>query len=277
MNRALFILVFALAAAGCGTEPSATATTATAAPSATPAALVAATAPPPATIAGTIAETMNSGGYTYARLQTGTKDAWVAANELPVKVGDRIAAAIDMPMENFKSKTLNRSFPLIYFVSGVTREGEARTMQPPVAEVPALATSHGDATANAVPQVVELIAPTPGGLTVAEVWARRKALSGKFVVIRGKVTKVNNQIMGSNWFHLQDGSGTAKDGTHDLAVTTSATVNVGDIVTISGTLATDKDFGSGYTYDAIVEKATVTQSKAAAGGTPADDSGRPAS
>ncbi|MEY4634971.1 MAG: hypothetical protein RJA55_769, partial [Acidobacteriota bacterium] len=42
-----------------------------------------------------------------------------------------------------------------------------------------------------------------------------------------------------------------------------ATVNVGDIVTISGTLATDKDFGSGYAYDAIVEKATVIPSKAA--------------
>lgn len=275
MNRALFVLVFALASAACGTEPAATATTA--APAAILAAPVAATAPSPETIAGTIAETMNSGGYTYARLQAGTKDVWIAANEFSVKTGDRITAAIDMPMENFNSKTLNRSFPLIYFVRDVTREGETRAMQPAVAEAPAMATSHGDTTVNAVSQVVEPIAPSPGGLSVAEVWASRKALSGKVVVIRGKVTKVNNQVMGSNWFHLQDGSGIAKDGTHDLTVTTSTTVNVGDIVTISGTLATDKDFGSGYAYDAIVEKATVTQSKAAAGGTPAGSSGRPAS
>ena len=35
-------------------------------------------------------------------------------------------------------------------------------------------------------------------------------------------------------------------------------VNVGDIVTVSGTLVMDKDFGAGYMYEALVENATVT-------------------
>ena len=248
MNRSLIVLLAVTSIAACSPGP--VATTAAPAQAAVPAAA-------PGTITGTIAETMNSGGYTYARVQATPKDVWIASTELPIKIGDRMTAAIDMPMENFNSKTLNRSFPLIYFVSGVTRDGEARAMQPAMADALAPAASHGGATASAVPQVVEPIAPAPGGVTIAQIWAQRQALSGKVVVLRGQVVKVNNG------FHLQDGSGIAKDGTNDLTVTTSATVNVGDIVTISGTLATGKDFGSGYAYDAIVEKATVTQSKSA--------------
>jgi hypothetical protein len=34
---------------------------------------------------------------------------------------------------------------------------------------------------------------------------------------------------------------------------------VGDVVTITGTLYKDKDFGSGYKYSVIVEEAKVTK------------------
>lgn len=257
MNRAFIVVLLALApAVACSPEPVATATTPA------PAATAAPAAPAEGTIAGTIAETMNSGGYTYALVKTGSKDSWIATGELPVKIGDRISATIDMPMENFNSKTLNRNFPLIYFVTGVTRDGQAVAAAAGLTDAPALAQSHAP-TQAAVPQVVEPIKPEPGGITIADLWARRKALSGTVVVVSGKVMKVNNEIMGSNWLHLQDGSGNAKDGNNDLTVTTSAVLKVGDIVTISGKLTTDKDFGAGYSYEAIVENATVTKSKAA--------------
>ena len=69
--------------------------------------------------------------------------------------------------------------------------------------------------------------------------------------------KSNPEIMGTNWLHIQDGSGTADARTNDLTVTTSDSAKVGDVVTVTGTLATKKDFGAGYAYDAIVEKATL--------------------
>ena len=261
MNRAFIVVLLAITSiVACSHEPVAIVTANTPAPVAAPAA---ATTSAPGTVSGTIVETMNSGGYTYARLQTGSKDAWIATSELPVKIGERLSATIDMPMENFNSKTLNRVFPLIYFVTDVAREGDAMAARPALAAAPALVGSHDTAPATAAPQVLEPMAPAPGGVTIAQIWAERKTLSGKVVVVRGRVVKVNNEIMGSNWFHLQDGTGTAKDGTNDLTFTTNATVKVGDIVTVSGTLATDKDLGAGYAYDAIVEKATVTQSKAA--------------
>ncbi len=265
-TRLALTLAFAVtAAAACGTSPAPAAPVASSAPAASGAPSAPGSAAAPAadtgTIAGTVAETMNSGGYTYMRIQTGPKDVWTATTEFPVKTGEHLTMAISMPMENFHSKTLNRDFPMIYFVSSVARDGEtlgaaaAAGTAPPA---PALAGSHDSAPSVAAAQVVEPIPPPAGGMKIADVWAKRKALGGKVVVVRGKVVKVNNEIMGKNWFHLQDGSGVAKDGTNDLTITSSATVKLGDIVTVSGTLAIDKDFGAGYAYDAIVEDAKVT-------------------
>jgi hypothetical protein len=201
-----------------------------------------------ATVSGPVAETMNSGGYTYARLQTATGDVWIAAPEFAVQKGERLTAPLEMPMPNFHSQTLKRDFPLIYFVSQVARDGQ-RLSAPD-------RTAHPAATATP-PAQVERIPPAPGGISIAEVWAKRTSLAGQQVVVRGKVVKVNSGILDRNWVHLQDGSGSAADRTNDLTVTTAADVNVGDIVTMSGVLATGKDFGSGYAFGAILEKAVV--------------------
>ena len=65
--------------------------------------------------------------------------------------------------------------------------------------------------------------------------------------------------MGKNWIHIQDGTGTQAKGTHNLVCTSSEMAKVGDVITVSGTLAKDRDFGSGYRYDAIVENATFNK------------------
>ena len=74
--------------------------------------------------------------------------------------------------------------------------------------------------------------------------------------MRGKVVKFSANIMGKNWVHLQDGTG--ESGINDLTVTTSAVVNKGDTVLVSGVLVIDKDFGYGYSYDVIIEDAEVS-------------------
>jgi len=101
------------------------------------------------------------------------------------------------------------------------------------------------------------IAKAEGGKTVAEVFAEKDALAGQKVTLRGKVVKANANIMGTNWLHVRDGSGT--EGTNDLTVNTAGFVpNVGDTVLLTGTVALNKDFGMGYSYDVIVEDAEVT-------------------
>jgi len=101
------------------------------------------------------------------------------------------------------------------------------------------------------------IVKAEGGKTVAEIYAEKDALADQPVTFRGKVVKVNPDIMGKNWVHVQDGSGA--EGSNDLTVTTAGTLpNVGDTVLVAGKLALNKDFGMGYQYPVIVEDATVT-------------------
>jgi hypothetical protein len=221
----------------------------------TPAAAPAAAPAANGGFAGRIAETMDSGGYTYARLQGGGKDdVWIAAPQFDAKVGEQVTVSLDMPMPDFQSKTLNRTFPMLYFVQEVARNGQALSA-PARPAAPPMMSNHGDA-ATAAP--VEKIAPPAGGLSIADVFAKKTALSGKPVTVRGTVVKFNGGIMDRNWLHLQDGSGSADAHDNDLTVTTDAAAKVGDVVTASGVLGTGKDFGAGYAYDAILEKATLT-------------------
>jgi len=210
---------------------------------------------------GTVAETMNSGGYTYVRLRSGNEDAWFAASQFAVKVGDRLTMSLDMPVRNYHSRTLNRDFPVVYFVAQVARDGETLTTEAQGA-APPMSPAHQ--TAGKAPPGVERIAPAAGGMSIADVWVKRASLAGTRVIVRGKVVKVNNGILDRNWIHLQDGSGSVQDNTNDLTVTTDAVVAVGDIVTATGVVAIDKDFGSGYSYVVMLEKATVTADMRAA-------------
>jgi hypothetical protein len=97
----------------------------------------------------------------------------------------------------------------------------------------------------------------PEARTVAEVFKGRSALKDKTVLVRGRVVKVNSGIKGKNWLHVQDGSGSAADGSHDLIVVTADTAAVGDIVNARGTVRTDVVVGPGYAYDVLVDGATL--------------------
>ena len=94
-----------------------------------------------------------------------------------------------------------------------------------------------------------------GGKTVQEVYQEKDKLKGKAVTLRGKVVKYNEAILGKNWLHLRDGTG--KEPANDLTVTTQTKAKVGDTVLVEGNVSLDKDLGSGYRYDVIIEDAKV--------------------
>ena len=79
------------------------------------------------------------------------------------------------------------------------------------------------------------LAQDSGGATVAFIPLDIR-LANAVVSVRGTVVKYNAAVMGKNWIHLQDGSGDATKGTHDITVTTMDVVSVGATVTITGTL-----------------------------------------
>jgi hypothetical protein len=98
-----------------------------------------------------------------------------------------------------------------------------------------------------------------GGRTVAEVYAQRAALKDKPVVVHAKVVKVIAGVMGKNWVHLRDGTGSDGERTNDLVATSKDEPAVGEIVLAKGIVRTDVDLGSGYSYRVLVEDVSFTK------------------
>ena len=70
--------------------------------------------------AGTVVETLNSGGYTYVQFKQGKSSMWLATSKTTVNKGDFVSFADSQAMHNFHSKTLNRTFEQIYFVANLS-------------------------------------------------------------------------------------------------------------------------------------------------------------
>jgi len=200
------------------------------------------------TVTGEVLETKEAAGYTYLRLKTDSGETWAAVGKSQVKKGAVVMIVNGMEMTRFESKALGRSFDRIIFGNLVGAS--------PLAAAPTASNPHGAVAKVDIGDVKVAKAEGPGARTVAEIVGKRASLKDKQVVLRGKVVKFNPGIMGKNWIHLQDGTGTAKDGTNDVVVTTKETTQVGAVVVARGTVRTDVDLGSGYVYKVLVEEAT---------------------
>jgi hypothetical protein len=209
------------------------------------------TAPQGETVKGRILERLDASPYTYFRLQVGSQELWAAVPENGKQVGQDVTLANPTEMTNFASKTLKRTFPTILFA---TLAGEAAAG----ASTANIAARHPGAGKG--PDVGDEKTPKASGAdarTVAEAFAQRESLKEKPVLIQGRVVKFNPGILGRNWIHLRDGSGSAAQGDNDITVTTEDAAAIGDVVTIRGTLRLDKDFGAGYRYPVIIEDAKL--------------------
>jgi len=234
--------------------------------------------PPAAPVTGKVLETMDAAGYTYLNVETDGGSKWVAVNQTPVKVGEEVTFMDGMVMQNFFSKTLDRTFPEIVFSSGlVGKDATPPPMGPQGSGADsfsqAVSSEGGSAAATgaammtgskkAIVPFAEIKVEKAQGdnsYTVGEIFSKAAELNGKTVVVRGKVMKVSPRIMGRNWIHLQDGTGSPDNNTHDLVITTSQEPQADwDVITMEGILAANKDFGSGYTYAVIIEDANLKE------------------
>lgn len=90
---------------------------------------------------------------------------------------------------------------------------------------------------------------------LSELFSDLSKYDGKTVLVTGKCVKVNENIMGKNWVHIQDGSG--KD--LDLTVTTEESVKLDSMVTFEGVINLNVDLGSGYLFEVLMENAKVVK------------------
>jgi hypothetical protein len=208
-----------------------------------------------AALSGEVLEVQDVVNYTYLRLKTADGEVWAAVTTTPVKPGATVTIKNAMLMDNFESKALKKTFAQIYF-------GSLPMAPPSAAQAPAgMASAHAAGMAQAPEAHDEKLARAsgPDARTVAEIVSDSAALKGKTVLLRARVVKYSGAVMGKNWLHLRDGSGSAADATNDLLATTQESAKVGDVLLVSGIVRQDKDFGSGYSYKVMIEDATLTK------------------
>lgn len=197
-------------------------------------------------IRGVVRETVTSGGYTYVLVeQADGEQIWIAGPMLDVQVGVEVSSTMGSVMADFHSRTLNRTFDRVRFVHRIVIGDEEQ-----------VAMAH-DAVEAGAPITDVAVEPLSGGVTIETLYSDAARLGGTPVALRATVVKSATGILGSNWLHLQDGTGNAALGTHDIVATTSQEIERGAVVVVRGTLRTDRDFGMGYRYAVILEDAVV--------------------
>jgi DNA/RNA endonuclease YhcR with UshA esterase domain len=200
---------------------------------------------PSSVVTGEVLEVKDVESYTYLRLKTKDGETWAAVSKASVKKGAKVTIDNVMVMNNFESKSLKQTFPTILF-------GKLGGTGNDVASPHAGAAKVLDASPIKVAK-----ATGTNARTVAEVVTKAAELKDKPVRVSGKVVKYNPEVMGKNWVHLRDGTGAAADNSNDVLVTTAAQVKLGDVVTVTGVVRTDKDFGAGYFYKVLIEDAKL--------------------
>ena len=203
-------------------------------------------------ITGEVLEIRDVESYTYLRLKTKDGETWAAVGRAPVGQGAVVTVEKAVAMKNFQSKTLQRVFPTIYFGTLAGAAGSTRGARSEMA-----AAHSGLASTPAAGDSQVSKATGANARTVAEIMTKSAELKDKPVLVRGKVVKYNPGIMGKNWIHLRDGSGSEANNTNDILVTSLNYAKVGDVVTVAGIVRTNKDFGAGYAYKVMVEDATL--------------------
>ncbi len=198
-------------------------------------------------------EVLHTDKYTYINVTEGDSEQfWVAMpkNE-NARVGEKYYYRGGLFKKNFQSKEFDRVFETLYLVS------EVRT-QPFVKGINHSGSASGDKDAGLNTDKEGgnndvKIEHNEGVTKISELVKNMAAYKGKVVRVIGKCSKINPQIMGKNWVHLEDG--TADD--FDFIVTTQENLMPGMIVTMEGVIATNKDFGAGYKYEIILEEGKV--------------------
>lgn len=195
----------------------------------------------------TVKEVLNANAYTYVLGTEAEKEYWIAIPKTEVSVGKTYTYEGGVEMKNFESKDLKRTFDSVLFVEGIIDPNATTAAEPtstPAKVVSTAALSKGITLAK-------------GGISVFDLYATRDKLAGKTVILTGKVVKFMPNIMNKNWIHLQDGSNF--NGFNDITITSLEKVNVDAVVSLKGKVTLNKDLGSGYKYDVLIEDAVLVK------------------
>lgn len=196
-----------------------------------------------------VKEVVQTSSYTYLKVDENSAERWVAVSRMDAAKGEKYYYDNALLMNNFHSKELDRDFEAIYFINKVS------TIPLSVQEKMSSMPSNHSGKAKTQQSSSVTLQKADAEITVSQVFENRKKYANQEIEIRGIVVKVNKQVMGKNWIHIQDG--TDFSGSFDLTITSQDLPAINDEVTFKGTIILEKDFGAGYFYDVIMEEAKM--------------------
>lgn len=188
-------------------------------------------------------EVLSSDKYVYLNVNEGNSQYWIVTRKRDVEIGETYFFSGGLLKTNYENKEINRVFDKIYLVSNIVSANHGNN--------PATINDH-EMQGFADPKEPRIF-EKEGSIKIADLLANPKKYEGKKIQLTGKCVKLNANIMGRNWIHLQDGS----KNDYDLVLTSKIAIPVGHIVTMTGTVSLNKDFGAGYQYDIIIENCDI--------------------
>jgi len=198
----------------------------------------------------TVTDVLQANAYTYLEVDENGDEFWIAVPTMEAKKGDKVYFSKSMEMVEFYSRDLDRTFDKVLFVDNISSS-------PIPASMPVMSPStYQGGNPKTEPKEVHVKAQE-GTISIAELFKDPSAYENKIIKVNGEVTKFNSGILGSNWAHIQDG--TSFENHFDLTVTTQDVVPMGDNVVFEGKIVLNKDLGSGYFFDILMEDAKATR------------------
>ncbi len=188
--------------------------------------------------------------YTYVHVMEDAKSFCVAIPKTTdIKKGNEYFFKAGIVMANPEKLNFKEIFESVMIAPGFSESGldENNAASPDL-----------NTTAGQMSTIKEIkITTAPGVIKLEELITNAAKYNGKQIKVQGQCVKVNQMILNKNWIHIQDHTKNKSGDPYDLTITTQDQVNIGDIVVFEGILAINKDFGSGYKYDLILEEAKL--------------------
>ena len=195
-----------------------------------------------------VKEVLPTDKYVYLKVIEDDEEFWIATGKREVQKGETYFFKNGILKTNFESKEYDRIFEKVYLVSNL------------------VAANHGGSS-NSLPSAVDVKnepskpkserIDVEGSIRIDQIVKNPEKYKGQTVQISGTCVKLNPNIMGRNWIHLQDGS----QDDYDFVLTSDVAIPEGHMVTMKGVVVLGKDFGAGYKYDLIIENAEIVTAK----------------
>ncbi len=198
----------------------------------------------------TVTEVIQTSKYTYLEVDEKGEKKWVAVTREEINPGEVFYYDKALEMNAFHSKELDKTFDVIFFINKISKTPLGKS--PIIGKMPT-PTHMGRVKSEQKSNVS--VDKSEGELTIEQIFKNKENYSQKEIEIRGIVVKVNKNVMGKNWIHIQDGSNF--NGSFDLTITSQDLPELNQEATFKGTLKLNKNFGSGYFYDVIIEEAVI--------------------